>query len=195
MEYPLLQRLFLWPLSSGTLLRVVFFSFFHPLCPFCLFLSAQVFGLCVSFTHTHHKLPISCYLRTLRWICFYVFRVSLVRETFPPVLHLFPFLLEFRFPPRSRRESGGLSDFFCCCCLLILSTTAVRGVQGAAGELCPSGGCSFADRETMEETGGGRGGQRSQRAGQAPPSPRDPRLASHPWLLQQEVPSLLKMPR
>lgn len=154
----------------------------------CLGIQAGVYPL---HTHTPHVPHLLLSQDSLHRIWFCVFRVSVVRDTFPPLLHLFPFLLECCFPPRLCRESAGLSDFS----VVVVSTTAVRGVQGAAGELCPSGGCSLADRETMEETGGGRGVQRSQRPRQAPPSPREPRLASQPRLLLQEVSSLLKMPR
>lgn len=144
MEYPLPQHRFLWVLSGSGLFpgKGFIFYFFHPLCPFCLFLSVRVFRLvCILYTHQHvNHLLLS--QDSLHWIWFCLFQVSVVRETFPPLLQPFPFLLE-RCVPHPHPMNSAVSVTFCCA--LIVSTTAVRGVQGAAGELCPSRGCSFAD--------------------------------------------------
>lgn len=195
MEYPLLQHRFLWVLSGSRLFpgKGFIFYFFHPLCPFCLFLSVRVFRL-VCILYTHRTLTISCYPRTLctgsGFACSRSQLSDKLPPPHPPLLQPFPFLLERCVP---HPKNPAVSVTFCCA--LIVSTTAVRGVQGAAGELCPSRGCSFADWETMEEAGRGCRGNGSQRARQAAASPRDPGLSSQPWLFQQEVPSLLQMPR
>lgn len=187
----------LGPLWQQTLPRVVFFLFFSTLCArFVYFCLPGYSGWCVSFTHTHHTFPISCYLRTLCTGSGFACSGSQLSGKLS--LLAFIFFRSFKNVVSLLVHAENLPvsvTFLLLLLLCVVSTTAVRGVQRAAGELCPSGGCSLADRETMEETGGGRGVQRSQRPRQAPPSPREPRLASQPRLLLQEVSSLLKMPR
>lgn len=157
--------------------------------------------------HTRRTFPISFSLSqdSSRWIQFYPSLKSQLSEAFLPLFPLFLSLLLhllcilFSFST-ILTNTWFLSlfknyQYYYQC---FPSITAVRGVQGAAGKLRPTGGCTFADRETMEETG--RGQHRSHRPKRAwpatsPTSPYDLGDASQSRIFHQEASSLLQMPR
>lgn len=171
---------------------------------FCL---SDYSGWCVSLTHTPHiphRFLVISRLFTLDLVLSFS-QVSVVRGISPSLPSVFPSL-----PPL---HSGMLFLFsaakethdFSTWCFLIHSdcqcvplVTAVRRVQGAAGKLCPTGGCPFTDRETMEKTGRGEyhcHGPQRPRPTASSSSPSDPGVTSQPRLLHQEASSLLQMPR
>lgn len=186
--------------------------FFRSRCPFCLFPSAREFKLvCILYIHTHtpHIPHLLLSQDSLRWIyfCLVMQLPSLDFQEYSSLSSLssLPFsTYQGNYFPSlhcQMTQDMLISMAFALQWMSLYPPTAVRGVQGAAGKLRPTGGRPFTDWETMEETGRGHHSHCPQGARQAASSPSsssppcDLGFTSQPCFFHQEASSLFQMPR
>lgn len=155
--------------------------------PVCQVIKVGCVYPCIPYKHTHSPCSlVICSLQIMK-------------------LHIAPSAV-FVPPSNSVETLNDLNFCWSGYLFLLFSSSAVRRVQGAAGELCPSWGGSFADRETMETASRRqwRGPQGPWKTAPSSHSASSPSAASssptfgvtsQPHFFHQELPALLQMSR